>query len=193
MSKRIAKVGDIVLHHGHYHTILGFEDRAVKRQGKPELARVAVFDSNPADAKKGYLVKCNEPDLAYSDELGAFYLPGRVLANDERILYEVLAGVRPPAETHLVARKILADADLVELLADVKQKQRLVGIVARRKRLDQLGIDPDDLVGLEPAEREATVNKAAAKYAKLAVAHCLELRDIQAAGPPEPTAEGAVA
>jgi hypothetical protein len=83
------KVGEILFHHGRRHEILGFRgDKFWFRNG-------------------GFLGRGETADLRFSEGDGWWYLPGRVLANDERTVVNAMMGAWPSAASHLAMRKVL--------------------------------------------------------------------------------------
>jgi hypothetical protein len=146
MPARKPKVGEAVVHHGRPHAVTKLGRRAAIRDNAAVIVEMVTFENEK------YAVLAQMADLVWSDEDGAWYMPGRVLARDERILYEALMGVRPPAETHLTARKLLNGVNYeTEVPMD-----RLVGAVAKRTGL---------------------LGKDAEKYAAACLAHCAELKE----------------
>jgi hypothetical protein len=145
MATKKPQVGDAVLHHGRSHAITVLGKRAVMRNNAAVVAEMVTFEN------ERFRVLGNRPDLVWSADDNAWYLPGRVLCRDERLLYEALMGVRPPAETHMAARKLLDMTDFAEV-----PKDRLSGVVARRT--GRTGKDAED-------------------YADACLAHCAELKE----------------
>ena len=154
MAAKKAKVGDAVLHHGRRYTITALPLKAVMVDGKPEAAEQIVFENDVGgDGNKGRRVKGNLADFKWSKDDDAWYGVGRLLCNDERIVYEALMGVRPPPETHLQARMMLDLTDLAEVPMD-----RLAAVIERRVDLAKDGRTVD-------------------KYAADCLAHCVECKE----------------
>ena len=146
MATKEPQVGDAVMWHGKLHKITGLPLRAVMRNGEAVAVPMIVFEN------KNYRSICNLPDFAWSQDDDAWFGAGRVLSRDERILYEALIGARPPAETHMVARRILDSTDYDTEVP----RERLAEIIASRKSLNA-----DD----------------AEAYVDACLAHCAELKE----------------
>ena len=146
MAAKKPKVGDMVIWHGRLHQVIALPKRAVMRGNTAEVVNMTIFEN------EGYRGLVKMDDLVWSAADGAFFGPGQLLANDERVLYEALMGVRPPAETHMTARKLLDNTDY----ASEVPMDRLLVTVQRRK-------------GLAGKDAEA--------YAVACLAHCAELKE----------------
>lgn len=156
MPSRTPKVGDKVMHHGHLHEIMEMRDRAVMEDGTPTVVHMVVFEN------EGYRVLGFLNELRWLEKDQAWYLMGRVLARDERTLYEAAFGVWPAAEIHLTARAALDAIDF----ADV-DRSRLLGVIRRRRLARETDEKPDEYA----ARVEA--------YANAAIEHCKELRTLR--------------
>lgn len=146
MATKEPQVGDALLFHGRLHEIIGLPLRAVMRDGEAVAVPMIVFENEQ------YRSLGNLPDYVWSEDDNAWFGAGRVLARDERILYEALIGARPPAETHMVARRILDSTDYDTEVP----RERLAEIIASRK-----GLNADD----------------AEAYVDACLAHCAELKE----------------
>lgn len=178
------KVGDMVLHHGRMHEIIGFREEGAKRVGNKWVPNNKVFFRNGR-----YLPKANASELVWSAEDKAWYLPGRVLSKDERTVINAMVGSWPTEGSHLAVRKML---DVEGPLADHVSMERLTAIVkARRLRrgfdlkaqktldgqaltVDMSSKEIDDL--LDSIETEEAFEKRARAYAKACLEHAEELR-----------------
>lgn len=172
MATRKPQKGDEMIHHGRRQKIIAFHDRAVlDENGEPKKVQFFAFEGGPDVQleRRGELV--TEPaylgvgfveELRWSEADGAWYLPGRILANDERTLYTAIFGTWPAADVHLVARKALDAVDLDVL--EPETIERLVTVIKTRRKpkLDETGV---------PAE----------EYAEACLQHCRELRELRAA------------
>jgi len=155
------KVGDKVLHHGRAHTITKIipKARVNATTGEPEMCPLVRFE-NARYGVTGLL-----DDLRWSEEDGAWILPGRVLSKDERTVIQAMSNNWPPPESHLVFRQLLDGAN--GPLTEHVDMDRLVRVVKSR-RLAQL-----------PDETEEAYTQRATEYATAALAHCEELRSFR--------------
>jgi hypothetical protein len=159
------KVGEILFHHGRRHEILGFRgDKFWFRNG-------------------GFLGRGETADLRFSEGDGWWYLPGRVLANDERTVVNAMMGAWPSAASHLAMRKVL---DVEGPLADHVDLEALKRIIVVRRT---------DAIQRTDGESDAAFDKRVAGYTLACLAHCEELRAFRAgkADPPLPKNDGSPA
>lgn len=167
MAAKKPKVGDAVLLHGGMHEITSLPKRAVMRDGEAVAVDMVAFESFTGGLNNtGFRGKGNAPDLIWSDADGAWYMMGRLLANDERLVYEALMGVRPPPETHMMARSFL---DSIEY-ADVPRER--LAVVVKKWKVPRLRDEKG-----EWAETEAAWDKRAGEYADACLAHCTEVKE----------------
>lgn len=157
MAMKKPKIGDAVIHQGRRHDIIELPLKAIKRDGDAVIAERVRFKNEYVDS-----VLANMPDFIWSDADDAWYLGGRLLANDERILYEVLLGVRTPPETHMAGRTFLDSIDY----ADVP-RERLLKIVGSRKMTTDA----------ETGKLRALTEKEVEEYADACLVHCTELKE----------------
>jgi hypothetical protein len=170
-----AKVGAKALHHGRLHELVRFEDRpALDANKQPYPFRVAVLENDR------YLVKCNAAELAWDEVGGVFYLPGRVLAKDERTLVAAMVGGWPKAGSHLAVRRML---DVEGPLINHLQEAAINSIHEGEKPAANAGLEL--LKGVVRARRLTRAEGETGEdfdarveaYALAAIAHCEELRD----------------
>lgn len=199
MAKNKPKIGDAVLHHGRPQLITGFQVRArlvdekvvkfpitiffVDYERDPTMLREKPFTDRKT-GEKGvrrwgkYGNKCNTPDLKWSDEIGGWYLPGRVLSYDERLAYEALVGARPRPDHGPVPLRLLDQTDLADIEVHAGDETRgpssLVQVVKKHK----IGRMKDALSG-EWVETEEDWNARAAAYAIACLEHCAEVRAVR--------------
>jgi hypothetical protein len=153
------EVGAKVLHHGRLHEILDFPTRARKdEKGKPVLIDMVRFENDRfrPTGQKG--------DLVWNEAEGWWYLPGRVLSNDERALVQTMTGMWPAAESHLAMRKVL---DVEGPFKSHINFDKLKVILAKGKRFP---------IWQEEGESEKAFDKRLTAYANKCLAHCEELR-----------------
>lgn len=122
MAERKPTEGAPVLHHGRLHQIKAIQPRAVMKGDKATKVDMVVFEN------EGFLVTGLASDFQWSDKLGAWYMPGRVLSRNERAVLEAVTGSWPPAENHVAALGMLDAVDLAEI--DIK---KVASVIERRK------------------------------------------------------------
>lgn len=186
MAKMKPQVGDKMIHHGHLHELVGFSARgALDEKGEPVKVEMAVFENA---AYKGI---CKLDELVRSEADQAWYLPGRVLANDERMVYAAMFGNWPPAEIHLTARQMLdtldfdaIDVEKVKAVALNRGRYRrwqTDGALNAEKLEEKLKLEGKTPTEEQKAYREAMLARLSATvddYAIAAIEHCRELRAI---------------
>ena len=187
MAKTKPKVGDKMIHHGHLHELVEFSARgALDEKGEPVKVEMAVFENG------SYKGICKLEELVWSEADQAWYLPGRVLANDERMIYAAMFGNWPPAEIHLTARRMLDELDL-----DAVDVEKVKAVALNRGRYRRWQADGklnaakiEQKVAAEgkaptddqKAYRERMLARLSATvddYAVAAIEHCRELRAIR--------------
>lgn len=159
MSNRTKpRKGDPVIHHGQRHEITDFQKRAVidDETGEARAVEFAVFEN------ERFEVTCDASELAWSKVDEAWYLPGRLLANDERTLAAAILGQWPTAEAHHAVRAALHAVP--GRYRDHVSAERLNAVVASR-RLKQ-----------EEGEDDEAFQERVAAYADACIAHCEALR-----------------
>ena len=189
------KEGDMVLHHGRLHEIIGFRNRYFKgANGKPAVASFA-FCKNA-----GFQPVCESALLKWSAKDKAWYLPGRVLSKDERTVINAMVGSWPKAEAHMAVRSML---DVEGPLADHVNMEDLEKIVRARRlrrgydlRLQKTLKDGVVLTKsmskaklqrtLEGCETAEAFDKRVKKYTKEVITHCEQLRAFRAGEPDVP-------
>lgn len=179
-----AKIGDVVLHHGRLHKITETFRRWYEKDGQPVAFNGVVFENT------GYAVKANIEELVWNAEDGWWFLPGRVLAKDERTLLNAMVGAWPDSASHLAVRAVLNVGGPLEAQVDrnrletVIRTKRLVRGLERRtgKPIDgspiPKGLDTEEKVRawLATLETEEAFTKRVQTYASDLLAHCEELR-----------------
>jgi hypothetical protein len=123
MSRKKAKLGDLVIHHGFPHEITRVGERATMRDGQAVGISTVHFENS------SFASECVAEELEWSEGDGAWYLPGRLLSRNERCLAEAVLGSYPPASSHLAVRQALAGVDLATV-----DRDRYGRVLARRKR-----------------------------------------------------------
>lgn len=115
--------GDTVMHHGRVHEITELREKPVMEDGQAVVTTIAVWE-NDRFAVRGFADELVELPTGEAD----YYLPGRLLARNERAIHEALTGAWPPAGNHLTARQYLDAVDLGEV-----DRETLHDVIRRRK------------------------------------------------------------
>lgn len=167
MPAKKPKVGDRVYHHGHYHEIRAVHRERTDVEGNTVKLPHLLFENG--GPKDGFRVRgSGAHELVWSPRLEAWYLPGRVLARNERALAESITGAWPPAANHLAILDMLDAVDLASI-----DRAKLKDVVRRRK--------PDAIEEAAKAEASGGDPEAALDgYVGRVIEQCRTLRGVRA-------------
>jgi len=156
MPKKIPKVGDPYLTHGRMHVIEAILTRPVMVDGEPTTIKMFGY-RNAQFAGVGQF-----DELVWEEKEGFWYLPGRVLSIDERMVVQAMVASWPIPDSHLALRSIL---DVEGKLADHVNMDRLVNIIKKNLKFPVV-----------KNETEKERHTRAQQYAIRCIEHCEELR-----------------